>query len=167
MPEPSDTVAPVGSCKPEHYNRDVMAEDSNGRWEKSWNFYLKKKDETAAPSHGCGNPLQHPLLLGHLLLIVTSEIDIMLRKTGFVWIFINKWSEVSAIPAQALRNCHCYICTVQNRQTVLTLCSPSDGPLIPSRQRLPHHHILLFLVPAFIYILNHLTPNDPYMGRTT
>jgi hypothetical protein len=73
-----------------------MAEDSNGRCEISGNFYLKKKDKSAAPSCDCGNTPQHtathcnvPLLLGHLLLIFTSQINTLLGKTGFVWIFVN------------------------------------------------------------------------------
>jgi len=35
-----------------------------------------------------------PLLVGHLLLVFTTEINTLLGKTGFVWIFVNMRSEV-------------------------------------------------------------------------
>ena len=59
-----------------------MAEDSNGRCEKSWNFYLQQNQQrqSVAVTTHCNTPL----LVGHLLLVFTTEINTLLGKTGFV-----------------------------------------------------------------------------------
>jgi len=125
-------LAPVGRCKPEHSNGDVIAENNNGRCKNLETFTFRRKTNQHRPAVTVATHCNIPLLLDHLPFTVTSQIYTPLGKRGSVWLFLNMQTEVSAIPALALSNCPCHVFNGQNTQTVLTRCSPHDGPLIPT-----------------------------------